>query len=378
MAMKHSDPNVFAALAVNKTPNLRMLYLPGGQIITKPFDQLFSRVPEFLSSIEYFDLHCDSDDAFCGYNIAVYKNFLTRPKLVTATFEYGDLYDHVFPSNWSTGSLAIQRVAFNYCHIQAGAFQKFMKACKKLTSFSYGNFTLDPREGRSDTTGPEFNAAKAQKAALVHKSTLEQFRLEIARDPWELENLEDYLSRQAKVGSFCEFSALKRLSISHAVLPAHPQFPSSLEELVIADCNSSVTEMVQNIATDCKNGLYPNLAEFKILTIDVTRPIKLPGQVVPPGKTPEQCFLSLRNLFDGTSVDFMIAPYILPDFDDYDDSDPDMDEEAYEDYLIGMGAPGMENVPPAFLDLLMHAALQNHLDPPTAESDDSWETESDE
>jgi len=124
------------------------------------------------------------------------------------------------------------------------------------------------------------------------------------------------------------------------LLPPHPQFPQSLRTLHITDCNSSIRNMVQNIAKDCKNGLYPKFTDFKVLAMDITRPIKLPGQRIPPGQTPEQCFLSLRDMFKGTTVDFHIMPYNLPGFDDYDDSD--LDYEDYEEYLRTAGRFGAD------------------------------------
>ncbi|KAJ5912001.1 uncharacterized protein N7473_001304 [Penicillium subrubescens] len=374
-AMEKSDLGVFGALLVNKTPNLRGLHLPGGQFSMKPFTHLFSRNPSFLSDLESLWIECE--DEFSGYNIASYQEFLTLPKLVFPTFENGDLLDASFPSTWAPGTLMTEQVAFHRCHIDAGSIRKFMRACKKLKSFTYQNFSLDPHDQRTPSTRAtaEFNAAQAHEAALLHKNTLEHFHLEFARDPWDFENPEEYLSSRVKIGSFRDFVVLETIFLPHALLPPHPQFPRSLKTLHITDCNSSIRDLVQNIAIDCKNGLYPDFTDFKVLAIDITRPIKLSGQRIPPGKTPEQCFLSLQGLFKGTKVDFQILPYKIPDFDEYDDSD--LDYEDYEEYPLGAGVPGMDRMPGLF-DLIMQRALQ---DPDFtnlrshAASDNSWETD---
>lgn len=381
-AMESSDLSVFAALLANKTPNLRGLHLPGGQMFMKPVSQLFTRDSSFLSNLESLWIECD--DEYAGYPIASYHELVTLPKLVSMTFEFGDLVDAKFPSTWAPGTLSAKHVVFHHCHVDAGAIQKLMQACKKLESFTFQNFSLDPHDRRTPMPGtaPQFNAAQSLEAALLHKETLEHFHVEFARDPWEIENLDAYLSSRVKVGSFRNFAVLESIFIPHALLPPHPQFPRSLQTLHITDCNSSIHEMVQKIAKDCKNGLYPDFEDFKVLAIDITSPIKLPGQRIPQGKTPEQCFLGLRDLFKGTKVDFQILPYKLPDFDDYGYGDSDLeDEDAYEYQLGEGGPPGMGLPGPGILNLLLQRAMQDpdfaHL-VPNAASDDSWETDDDE
>lgn len=261
--MEKSDLGVFGALLVNKTPNLRGLHLPGGQFFMKPFTHLFSRIPSFLSDLESLWIECE--DEFSGYNIASYQEFLTLPKLVFSTFENDDLVDASFPSTWAPGTLMTEQVAFHRCHIDAGAIRKFMRACKKLKSFTYQNFSLEPHDQWTPSTraATEFNAAQAHDAALLHKNTLEHFHLEFARDPRDIEDPEEYLSSRVKIGSFRDFVVLETIFLPHALLPPHPQFPRSLKKLHITDCNSSIRNLVQNIATGCKNGLYPNFTDFK-------------------------------------------------------------------------------------------------------------------
>lgn len=387
-AMEKSDLGIFGALLANKTPNLRGLHLPSRQFWIQPFIQLFRRNPEFLSNLE--SVWIESDDELSGFDMASYEKFLALPKVTFSTFEYGDLYDESFPSTWLPGTLETQELAFHHCHIDAGAMKKLMQACKKLKTFTYNNFSLDPNDRRimPEGTVPEFNAKEAHEAVLLHKDTLELFHLEYAMELPDVDNIEQLVSSHVKVGSFHDFSVLETILIPHASLPPHPQFPSSLETLHITDCNSSVRELAQNIATDCKHGLYPKLTNVKVFAIDITQPIKLPGQRVPQGKTLEQCFLDLKEMFKGTKVNFQILPYELPEFDDYDDLDLDYDEDlgyeedfeepGFEEYPPGAD-PSMGPMPPQLFDLLMQRALMDpefaHLNADHDSDDDSWETE---
>lgn len=383
-ALEKSDLSIFAALLANKAPNLRGLYVPVRQFSIQPFIQLFSHNPEFLSNLE--SIWIESDDEMSGFDIASYEKFVTLPKVILSTFEYGDLFEESFPSTWLPGTLLTEELAFHHCHIDAGALKKLMQACKKLKSFTYNNFSLDPNDRRIMRVGtvPEFNAKEAHEAALLHKETLELFHLEYAMELPDVDDIEQLVSSHVKVGSFREFSALETILIPHAALPPHPQFPSSLETLHITDCNSSIRGLTQNIATDCKNGLYPKLTSVKVFAIDITQPIKLPGQRIPEGKTPEQCFLTLKEMFKGTKVNFQILPYELPDFDDYGDLD-DYDEDlGYEEDFDEAGSdeeadPDIDAIPPRILDLIMQRAMMDpefaHLRPDAESDDDSWETE---
>jgi hypothetical protein len=358
-AMKSSELSVLSALLVNKTPNLRQLHLPGGQFLPKTFTPLFGRDPSFLCNLERFWIECE--DEFEGYNIADYERFLTFPKLTFLTFERGDLTGARFPSTWTEGSLSTEEVAFHLCHIDADAIQKFARACKTLKSFIYQNFTLNSEEARGPSPGApaEFNATQIQEALLLHKDTLENFHLEFSRDPWDIENVQGYLDTRVKIGSFGDFRALETIIIPHALLPQHPQFPHSLKKLQITDCNSSIRNMVQNIAKDCKNGLYPRFTDCRVLAIDITAPIKLPGQRVPPGKTPEQCFRGLQELFNQTTVDFQISPYKMPDLDEFDDLGLDEDDDDSEFQLPPRLGGSNGPMPQALLDMFMQRAMQD-------------------
>ncbi|KAJ5680842.1 hypothetical protein N7536_011981 [Penicillium majusculum] len=386
-AMNKCDISIFIALLANKAPNLRGLHLPVRKFSIQPFIQLFHRNPEFLSNLEYFWI--ESDDELSGFDIASYEKFLTLPKVTFSTFEYGDLFDTSFPSTWLPGTLETQQLAFHHCHIDAAALKKLMQACKKLKTFTYNNFSLDPNDRRITRTGtvPEFNVKEAQEAALLHKDTLELFHLEYSMEITDVDDIEQLVSSHVKVGSFRDFSVLETIIIPHVSLPPRPEFSSSVETLHITDCNSSIWELTRNIATDCKKGLYPKLTNVKVFAIDITQPIKLPGQRVPEGKTPEQCFLALKEMFKGTNVNFQILAYKLPDFDDYGDLD-DYDEDlGYEEDFIEPGFegfppgtdPDMGSIPPRILDLLMQRAMMDpefaHLRADEDSDDDSWETE---
>ncbi|KAJ5124103.1 uncharacterized protein N7515_007928 [Penicillium bovifimosum] len=200
-----------------------------------------------------------------------------------------------------------------------------MRACKSLKSFRYtphGPFGCLPG----------FNAAQVTEEALQHKDTLEYFHVEIANEKFahEIGSFEEYNSTLVKYGSFADFSVLKHLTVSHAYLAAHPQFPATLQALHIEECKSSFREMAQNIATDCKKGLYPHLTDLDVSAPDVTAASKFPGQRIPDGQTAEQCLLSLRDMFKGTKVAFYIRRCIYGYEDGYEDEE-DEDEEDEED-----------------------------------------------
>jgi hypothetical protein len=391
-AMEHDELSVIIALLVNKTPNLRQLHMTACQNYVKPFPYLFSRDPSFLSKLT--SVCIEADEEHLGYNLKYYQELLALPKLELASLEYGTLLDESFPSSWTPGTLSANDFFFRLCHFDAGAIKRFMQACKSLKSFTYNNFDLIPQQRRIvGPAPPEFNAAQATEAALLHKETLELFHVQFAT---KYEDIEEDNSTCVKFGSFGDFSVLKTIVVPHDYLPAHPQLPATLENLYIANCNASIWEIAQNIATDCKKGLYPQLTEVRVSALDLTAPIKLPGQQIPEGKTPEQCFLALQEMFKGTKVEFHISPYKLPNLDEYDDYDGyDDDEDFFDDGDLFMHNredgfpeyaaaefPAVNGHGHPLLDMLMQRALQDPdfahpLLPRVEETDDSWETDDD-
>jgi hypothetical protein len=394
-AIEATDPGIFLALMANKTPNLRYLNMPGGQIFMNPLKYLMKRDSSLLSKLESICIECEPEHA--GYNIAGFQDFLTLPGVQTLVAENGDLLDEKFPSTWKPRSLSTEIVNLLHCHMDAGALHRFMLACKKVRHFSYASFSLHPDDQRVRPQTTEFNATQGYEGALLHKDTIEKFELEfeLNQSRWEVENLAEHINSRPKVGSFREFPALQKIVVQHEMLPAHPQFSPALRSLRITDCYISIRNMVQKIATDTLNGLYPNLTSFIVLAVDVTQPIRLPGQRIPPGQTPEQCFLSLKDMFKGTKVDFEILPYRMPapeDFDDEDTEDDYDDEDDFDDYddefpSMGLGGPGglgggpgRGPMPPGLLEMIMERAMMDpdfaHLRP-TAGSRPPWEAPGD-
>ena len=256
--------------------------------------------------------------------------------------------------------------------------RRFTQACKTLKSFCYNSFLSGmPRPSRK----PGFNAAQAYDAILGHKDTLEHFELIFAGSILEMESLGGQVTDLGKLGSFRDFPVLKSLSIGHDLLPPHPEFPTSLKTLCIEDCYSSIRDMVGLIADDCKTGFYPNLTVFNVFSSDITEAVKLPGQIIPAGQTPEQCFLSLRDLFKDTKVDFMIAPYRMWDLDDFIDYD-DYEDEDDMDFDDEMDLDQYERVGPAgpgesILDDFHNLARAMGYTDSDRDTDRSWVTEED-
>lgn len=395
--LKRLDLGVLTALLINRAPHLREMFLPAGHARMDPISHLLDQNPSLLSELQSISL--EGDDEELDFDLAPYNRLFTLPKLKEANLEFGTIANETFPANWAPGTIAAEKLSFLRCYMDVVGMQKFIQACKRLTSFSYKNFRIDSHEEIPMPWRNEFNAPQFYEAILSHKDSLENLLLTFAYDPWDLENLEEHLARRGKLGSFRDFPNLETVWIAHALLPAHPEFPPSLKTLQVADCESSIREMAGNIAIDCQKGLYPNLTVFKVFAPDITQPVKLPGQVIPAGKTPEQCFTSLRDLFKDTKVDFQIVPDQLwhlrdlmgeddyegyENYYDYDDDmdygDIDMDE--YE-FQLGSGfGPERGFGPPsgAILNALARAFGDPHAAHPFDDdgaSDNSWETEDD-
>ncbi|KAJ5737743.1 uncharacterized protein N7483_002868 [Penicillium malachiteum] len=353
------DPSVFAAIITSMTPNLRSLTLAGGIIYDTPFSHLFLRDPSFLSKLTTVKI--EGNEEFGGYNISYYEEFLTRPKVSKVLFQYADLWEDKFPQSWTRGSLNVEDLEFGHCRSDKASIQKLMKACKKLKYFTFSSLTFDPRKARDPNPIPDsqFNAPQVLEATLLHKESLEHFQVEFERFPWDLENPVEYVSSCIKFGSFRPFKVLQSIAVPHAYLPEHPQFPTSVKELNITDCNTSVRTMVANIVTDIKGGLYPNLKSLKFHALDITATVKLPDQSRPPGKSPADCFLELQDMFIGTNIHFMICPYRgkrLPGFEE-----PTLDHFEDEDeygYLGDGPIPNLNQMPNLF-NMVMERALQD-------------------
>ncbi|KAL2837258.1 hypothetical protein BJY01DRAFT_221191 [Aspergillus pseudoustus] len=396
------DVPILLALVIKQCPNLRGLRFPVGYHILERLNAVWKSDPSLMSKLDSVWISADEEE-FYWYQIAPYADLLALPYVKSSTFEYGTLAGGSFPAIWKPGTLAIEEIAFAHCHIDAPAIKKFLASCKRVKSITFQNFSFYNQDVKPTARGSkstQFNAADLHAAVFPHKATLEHIHLEFFRHPSILGSIEAYQEfcrGHAKLPSLQDFTSLETLFIQHALLPEHPLFPPSLETLEITDCNSSIREMVAFIAADVKSGNYPRLRKFKVLTVDVTRPIKLPGQRIPVGQTPEQCFLRLRALFDGTDVDFMIHPYEMPrelyagdgDSEGYDDFGEDDDPYDFQFPPVGghghgHGGGGANNGLPAGLLQMMQQAMQNPAlaaallaQDGEGESERSWETEDD-
>lgn len=385
-ALKECDLSVLAALITKKTPNLRRLILPGGLFRMENFSELIPQNPEFLRKLERVAF-VSNDESTC-YDIASYHEFLTLPSMKFSFFEHGDLQSKTFPSTWEPQTLTVEDLSFRDCQIDASSFKRLARACKKLKTVLFDDFATEaliPRD-RATYTGSQFNAADAHEALLGHKDTLKYLRLDFPRSESDLNNWQRFLSSRVKMGPLSDFPVLEHIHLQQAIVPVQPKFSPAVKRLVISDCNSSVINLVKNIAKDCKKGLYPDLVHFSMVAVDLTAPIQLPGQVIPEGKTPYDAHQDLVNLFDGTGVDFCIRPFKRPSVDELmgglglDDDDDDFgfgdddlayDSEGYEiDDPLGdafraarageMGGGGRNGpMPQGLLEHFMRRAMQD-------------------
>ncbi|KAJ5728519.1 hypothetical protein N7493_004849 [Penicillium malachiteum] len=316
--MRLGDLSVMAALVINKTPNVCRLILPGGLFSMDAFSELFLRNSSLLGKLEAIFLV--GKDEHSGYDIASYYKLLSLPSLKLSILEYGDLQSTTFPSEWESGTLNIEELVFRGCG-----------ACKKLRAFSFDNFDDKLGQREPDTYGgSQFNAANAREALMTHKDTLEYLHLGFIRepsDPW-------IGSDSFLVVSKLDLYAISRLFKSSTFIKR--SFQSTLNFLLRSG--------------DCRRGLYPDFVNFRMLSVDITQPIQLPGQIIPQGKTPQQAHQTLVDLFKGTKVDFLLGPYAKTgrgafmddDDDDEDDYDFDDDDLAYDSEGYEMEDPFMD------------------------------------
>ncbi|KAJ5938560.1 hypothetical protein N7466_001694 [Penicillium verhagenii] len=287
IAMELGDVSIFAALILKKTPNIRRMILPGGLLSMSPFSTLLRQGPSFLPNLE--NVCFIGNDDYCGYNIATYLEFLTLSKLKTAVFSYGDLQAENFSFKLEPKSSVVEELVFDNCEIDNLCLQKLTGVFKNLKSFSYDSFAFDFGIALSrppDTyRGSQFNAAHAHEALFEHRETLEYLRLDFARKATDLDDLPRFISNQTKMPSLREFTVLENVRLQQAIVPDHPQFYPALKRLVLSDCNSSVVKTAENIAADCKENMYPDLASFTILTLDLGKAIPVSGHHNAESKT---------------------------------------------------------------------------------------------
>ncbi|KAJ6004892.1 hypothetical protein N7540_012691 [Penicillium herquei] len=417
--MRKGDLSVFAALVVNIAPNVRRLILPGGLFSMNAFSDLLPQNPSFLEKLEAICLVGKDENS--GYDIASYHELLSLPSLKLSIVEYGDLQSTTFPSTWESGTLSMEELVFRGCSIDAASLKKLTHACKKLRAFAFDNFDDNLGQREPDTyRGSQFNAANAREALMTHKDTLEYLHLGFIREPSDLRDWQRFLSSRIKIGPLRDFTALQELHLHQAIVSVNPQLPPALRSLTIGDCNSSVINLVKNIAKECRKGSHPDFVNFRMISVDITQPIQLPGQIIPKGKTPEQAHQTLVDLFKGTKVDFLLGPYAktgrgaFMDDDDDDEYDYDDDDFAYDSEGFEMEDPFMDAMraaraaggggrgrgggrggsngpmPPGLLEYFMQRAMQDpdfaHLQPSAAgrrrapreaneEGGDVWETD---
>ncbi|KAI9931368.1 hypothetical protein MW887_009943 [Aspergillus wentii] len=355
-ALDQMDQGVFLALILSKTPNLRYISIPGVMQSMKQVNQLFARDPSFLSKLE--QVHIEGDGECSGFNIATFREFCTRPRVDFMTIDSGNLTSANYPASWSQGTITPQTIQFRFCHVDQSSVIKLLHACKNIKTFIFSNWDNGLTGELVDSSLPTFNAEHLHEALQPHRERLEHLHIEyhLSQDHASIQGLIAQQALQPKMPSLLDFPVLHTLHIQHCLLPELPDFPSSLRELWIRDCTSSIRNMTHHIAKDVRSGKYPELVKIMVLAMDITHPIRWPGQRIPDGKTSANCFFSLRDLFKDTKVDYQIVPYKNSDLDenDYTDEGDYADDYAddygdYEDYtpeaLRGAGMRGiMEEV----------------------------------
>ncbi|BAE60835.1 hypothetical protein COH20_001507 [Aspergillus flavus] len=301
--------SLLLALLLTKTPNLRMLSLCGTAFSMRPLNPLFVRDPSFLSNLE--ELHLEGDQQNPDYNIATFHRLFTRPRLKLLACDSGQLEGNDIPTSWAPNTLAVEEIRLTNCDLNYNSLKRLIQTCKKLVHFIFLGWSIDndPTDVWSSSLTLHFDEVDLIEALLPHQDTLEFLGIEFfdSHVPSRLESLEKFPG--GKMPSLRDFPVLSELTIQFSLLTPRPEFPSALKRLTITNCTTSIWDMTHCIASDCKSGRYPELEQIIVLTVDITQLMELDKQNIPDGQTPEECLLSLRNLFKGTKVDYQIEPY---------------------------------------------------------------------
>ncbi|PYH88047.1 hypothetical protein BO71DRAFT_150902 [Aspergillus ellipticus CBS 707.79] len=391
-ALHRVDYSVFMALLLLRTPNLRSLDVCGGEFFPNPVRHLFRRKPDLLQNLQF--LWIDGKDVFEDYPLAAYDEFLRLPNLKAIDAEYGHLIAAQVPPAWTPQSLALERIHLRLGHMDVGAMRALVRACRTLTDFRYCSFSVDPDEQMvSLRATPEFDAAQLYQALLPHKQTLRRLQVAFTLDFAARVHNPDPLAAQAscpKIGSLLDFPILANLAIQYALLPARPEFPPSLETLIVEDCNVPIRDLTEQIATACHQGRLPALRRVQMLALDIADSIRPPEGPLPPCEDEEEHVQRLRDLFKGTGVEFDVLPfpgsdgnprsdveydhYVDYGEDDMDEDDTD-DEDEYEYQFPPAG--GAQNFSQQLLEaVLMHGMHGGPMDLDLdGGSEQSWVTE---
>ncbi|KAE8143150.1 hypothetical protein BDV38DRAFT_277177 [Aspergillus pseudotamarii] len=194
--------------------------------------------------------------------------------------------------------LALMEIDLRHCQLDYDSLKLLIQTCKKLRHFIFVNWSSfdDPLGPRSQI--PLFHGADLLRP---HQDTLEYLRIEFLEDRM-LAWIGSFPKLPGeKMPSLRDFTVMVDLTVQFSLLTPHPEFSSSLKRLTITDCNTSILDMTYCIATDCKNGRYPELQAINVVFVNRLSLIDL--RIYQARGKP---FRSLRNLFKRTKVHYRI------------------------------------------------------------------------
>ncbi|KAL5364471.1 hypothetical protein BJX96DRAFT_157403 [Aspergillus floccosus] len=313
------------ALLLSKTPKLRDLSLPGALVIPNTTDYLFTRNPSCLPNLNRLCIEGHPELVF-SFGVHMYEKFCSRSPVKPLVVRSGMLTERTFPASWTPNSLSLEKICLSFCDIDRKSITKFLQASNSVKSFVWTNWSedLELQDSLSQKT-MDFDGKDLHAMLLPHKSMLTDLQLQFGK-LWDIDDNGAYLER-AKFPSLRDFTVLDTLYISHRLLPPNPEFPPSLEKLIVGDCSKSSRVWTKKFAADCHNGRYPSLRTILILSMYLAQTVMLPGQIVPVGEQPMDAYSNLQKLFKGTKVDYTIMSYDIDkrlrdnDLDDYDGYD---------------------------------------------------------
>ncbi|KAJ5100190.1 hypothetical protein N7456_006242 [Penicillium angulare] len=312
--------NFHMALAAILTPNVTQLSVSGA-IVPTSYVNASKQVPAYLSKVTQLNIISHQRHPIVKLNRYQADLLTIFPQLKGIYFSRTDFFDGQF---WEPGTLNSERIEFHQCYMDNNFLQMFMGAHKTITAFKYSTFELNPRLFRfgAPIFGPrvQFNAAQALEALSIHKSSLTSFQVEFERKErfWD-HHLKTFNPNQIKFGSFRQFVKLKSITVGHEYLPTHPEFPTSLETLIINDCNVlnlPIQDLACNIANDYRKGLYPHLHFIQITGYEIEpNPVSAADrQYRPFPKSRDEAFVAIQSLFEGGNVKIQITTVEPPRF----------------------------------------------------------------
>lgn len=314
----HVEPSVLTLLLLLHMPNLRRLVISVDKHSLRSLKSIIQLshggVPglPFMSNLRRLHLRCpgaDQENQVVLRDILPLLSFPSLEQLWIDRCSNDDVDESLLPQlfNIPPGTLSLSMISFRQSCVNAASIQMLIRACTTLKSFRYGIGT---------SNGTQFNPEELYSALYDQKNNLEEVRVNLSSmehdfaPAWENRGF----------GSFYEFDKLKILGVDQPFLKRLPDFPGSLQHLLLQCCQSPVFKTMSHVATQSTDGVLPLLTEVSLFG-DVLYPgrmLDLPSRGATDVLFDASC-QKLSGLFSHTAVDLQFEGDLLErTADDYD------------------------------------------------------------